>query len=235
MFEVLQSGPATLCNWLISWGVSCSATVVSVNVWQTIAALIVFLVVWATVRPFVRHRHLDRYQQLLSRTAPYKSCDSPRTIRLHPYAMADAMDEKGYRQLTKTAAGVKLNDKYNQRYFVVEVREGGRRLLRKELKIYAWPYNNMSESEFQVDAETLRALKDGSQSKLDDETGNSVGADGSFDIFFRIVRWWDVRHWLNHPSREIRYALYVAIFAASLEYSADIFEFLRAVFRTPNI
>jgi len=155
-----------------------------------------------------------------------------KTIRVNPHAFAKALKERGYEQLNPTNAAKKLNEKYGDRYFVCQFREGGKRMFRRELKIRAW-HINLKNTDFQLDPETLDLLKKASFSKLDDELGDSYGADGKFDIFFRPVKWWDLRHWLNHPAREIRYALYIAIFAAFLEYSSDIIEMLRTLFRSP--
>ncbi|MEO0818485.1 MAG: hypothetical protein AAFX86_14425 [Pseudomonadota bacterium] len=146
--------------------------------------------------------------------------------------MARALNQPGFDKIAKSKAATGLNERYGDRYFVVEVREGGRRLLQRELKVIAW-WHRLEENEFQADPETLSLIKKGSESKIDDDTNDTTGADGIFDIYLRPVRWWDFRHWLNHPSREIRYALYVAIFATCLEYSSDFTEFLRALFRTP--
>ena len=43
-----------------------------------------------------------------------------------------------------------------------------------------------------------------------------------------------VRHWLFHPNREIRYALYVALFAATLEYSSPILELVAQMLKVPS-
>ncbi len=232
MLETLRNGPALLCDGLDAVGVSCSKQVLAINIWHLILSFTIFALVSSTIYFIRKHRRLDQYSNLLEMTTPYGAASEARTIRVNPHDFANALGEQGFDGLSKVDAATKLNEKYGGRYFVVEVRERGRKILSKELKVVAW-WHRLKTAEFQADPETLDLIKAGSKSLLDDDLGDSYGADGTFDIFFRPVKIWDIRHWLNHPAREIRYALYVAIFAAFLEYSSDIIDMFRALFRTP--
>lgn len=224
---------AIICGGFDAVGAPCRATLVQINVWHVFVGLIIFGLVSVTVWLFRRPNRLDKQNKILRAKTPYGASPEVRTVRLHPHAMARALKEPGYDTLTKMDAAAKLNEKFGQHYFVVQFREGGKKLFSKELKVVAW-WRSLNEDEFQSDPETLAQIKIGSASKEDDELGDTYGADGTFDIFFRKVRWWDLRHWLNHPAREIRYALYVAIFAATLEYSGDIIELLGRLFSAPQ-
>ena len=226
--------PTAICSGFDSIGISCTASLLEVKVWHLFVGVVVFVLTTVLVWFFRRSSRLDKQYQVQTAITPYGASPEVRTLRLNPHAMAKAMKEPGYGSLNKRDAAAKLNEKYGRRYFVVQFREGGRKLLAKELRVTAW-WRSLGETEFQVDPETLEQIKIGSASKEDDELGDSYGADGTFDIFFRKVRWWDLRHWLNHPSREIRYALYVAIFAATLEYSGDIIELFGRIIDTNNI
>ena len=228
----MESIPSAICSGFGSIGIACGANVIEVKVWHLFVGLLVFVLTTTLVWFFRRNSRLDKQYQIQTATTPYGASPEVRTLRLNPQAMAIALGERGYESLNKRDAAAKLNEKYGHRYFVVQFREGGRKLFSKELKVIAW-WRSLGETEFQVDPATLAQIKMGSASKEDDELGDTYGADGSFDIFFRKVRWWDLRHWLNHPAREIRYALYVAIFAAGLEYSSDLIEMLRALFAVP--
>lgn len=231
MFESIQS---IICTGFETVGAPCNAAILQINVWHLFVGLMVFALVSVSVWLFRRPNRLDKHNQVLEAKAPYGASPEVKMLRLHPHDFAAALGERGYDQITSTRkVASALNEKYSERYFVVQVRESGRKLFSKELKIVAWAYR-LERGEFQLDPDTLAQLKAGSASKLDDDLDDKFGADGTFDIFFRKVRWWDLRHWLNHPAREIRYALYVAIFAASLEYSGDIFELFGVLFRTPN-
>ncbi len=233
MLETVSKVPDQFCSALAGIGLKCSQPIITINIWHLIVGLLIFLSVWALMHVLFRHRHLHTYQHLEGAKGPYGASRERRTIRLHPKTMARLVGEKGFDQITKSDAASKLNPKYQNRYFVVEIREGGKRIFKRELKLLAWALR-LEPREFQVDAETLSVLKEGSESKLDDDTSDSVGVDGAFDIFVRPVRWWDIRHWLNHPSREIRFALYVAIFAALLEYSGDIIDLLQRLMTPPS-
>ncbi|MDP1555040.1 MAG: hypothetical protein Q8L84_06235, partial [Hyphomonas sp.] len=63
---------------------------------------------------------------------------------------------------------------------------------------------------------------------------STVGVDGTFDLFVRAVRWWDVRHWIFHPDREIRVSLRVAGFIAALEFLPGINNALKLLMRVPS-
>lgn len=230
----MNSIPSAVCSGFEAIGAPCETTIFQIQVWHLFVAVTVFAAVTTGVWLFRRPNRLDKHHKLLEATTPYGASPEVRTLRLHPHDFATALGERGYDEVISTrkvAAG--LNEKYSERYFVVQIRESGRKLLSKELKIVAWAHR-LDRSEFQLDPDTLALLKRGSASKLDDDLDDKFGADGSFDIFFRKVRWWDLRHWLNHPAREIRYALYVAIFAAALEYSGDIIQLFRELFSVPN-
>ncbi len=210
---------------------SCDYVVWQFEVWHIFLTIGVFLV-FASIVWIVRWpNRFENQRQILKVKTPYGASPENRTMRLHPLAMANALKERGYEDLAekKREAAKKLNEKYSDRYFVVTIREGGRTLVSKELKVIAWPYR-VDKEEFQLDPDTLAKLKIGSASKLDDELGDRYGADGEFDVFFRKVRWWDLRHWLNHPAREIRYAIYVAFFATALEYSGDVIQLMGHIF-----
>ena len=47
----------------------------------------------------------------------------------------------------------------------------------------------------------------------DDESGPEamVLVNGTYDVFIRPVHWYDVRHWLLHPNREIRIVVWVTL------------------------
>jgi hypothetical protein len=47
----------------------------------------------------------------------------------------------------------------------------------------------------------------------DDESGPEgiVLVNGTYDVYIRPVRWFDVRHWLLHPNREIRIVVWVTL------------------------
>lgn len=232
MLDMLQNGPRLFCDGLEAIGGSCSKTILAINVWQLILIVLIFGLVTAIAYFVRRYNRLDQFSNLLEMTTPYGAVPEARTIRVNPHDLARALGKRGLYDLNKGDAAKKLNEKYGGRYFVVEIYEGGRRLLSKELKVVAW-WHRLKPTEFQADPETLDLIKAGSESPLDDDLGDTYGADGRFDIYFRPVKWWDLRHWLNHPAREIRLAIYVAIFAAALEYSSDVIEFLRTLFKTP--
>jgi len=41
-------------------------------------------------------------------------------------------------------------------------------------------------------------------------------------VFVRPVQWYDVRHWLQHPNREIRIVIWVTIITTTLPVLFDL-------------
>jgi hypothetical protein len=65
-----------------------------------------------------------------------------------------------------------------------------------------------AEGCLQLDNACLREVRDKNTSSLDDLEGPIQGA---YDLYMREVSVLDVRHWLVHPNREIRIAVWVTI------------------------
>ncbi len=64
-----------------------------------------------------------------------------------------------------------------------------------------------------VDDLTTVRLKNGHPDDDDDKdaNGHSIPVSGRYDVYIRPVQWYDVRHWLLHPNREIRIVVWVTI------------------------
>lgn len=45
---------------------------------------------------------------------------------------------------------------------------------------------------------------------------------GVYDVYIRRVRWWDLRHWLTHPNREIRIVIWVTLITTLLPTALDL-------------
>lgn len=160
------------------------------------------------------------------------SVNYPNTLMINAHRMSDMFSRPELKQRSLKEASQILNREFENEYFLVEFRENGAQLFRKELRIRAgWKMLNFFE--FRTDPETLKTLKAKSVSDDDDDTESNVGAIGEFDLFARAIKPWDFRHWLHHPNREIRIGLWVAMFAALLEFGPDLVSSLRALLQTP--
>ncbi len=229
---MILNGPDAICGWMETSGLSCRTVVFQLNIWNVLSFVLIATLISVAVHFVRRYRSLDTHDMVMNLRAPFGAISTPHTMQMHPHTLAQLLKLKGYDELGYRDAARKLNSKLKKQFFVVQMQEGGREVLRTELNLLV-PWRGMDPDCFRVDPVTLARLKKGTESKQDDDTDNSVGADGIFDIFVRPVRPWDFRHWLFHPNREIRIALYVAIFAASLEYSSQIFELLRWMMSAP--
>jgi len=101
-------------------------------------------------------------------------------------------------------------------YFVVTIVEResatnrilGRPVMFKELRLWR-KTKPLNEGFVHLDASCLREVREHNDSGYDDEDGTDVA--GTYDIYLRRVGIFDVRHWLVHPNREIRIAIWVTI------------------------
>lgn len=146
------------------------------------------------------------------------------TIALSPeeYIRAFASDPEVFlvRNQTRTARmqwGLDRHKREHDNYFVFTLVERsdpntpralGTPVLNRELRV--WRKSNPPKEGFvQLDLSALREVRDSNNSSADDVDGEPVS--GLYDLYMRRVRWWDVRHWLVHPNREIRIAIWVTI------------------------
>lgn len=66
----------------------------------------------------------------------------------------------------------------------------------------------------QLAADDLTAVRRRNGYTDDDEESGPEGlilVNGTYDVYIRPVRWYDVRHWLLHPNREIRIVVWVTL------------------------
>jgi hypothetical protein len=79
---------------------------------------------------------------------------------------------------------------------------------------------SVQDGAVQFDEESLNAIRVGNSSDADDEAGADIV--GTYDVFIRRVQWYDVRHWLTHPNREIRIVIWVTIITTLLPMLKDV-------------
>ncbi|MAN47035.1 MAG: hypothetical protein GYB49_08675 [Alphaproteobacteria bacterium] len=234
MLEFITQGPDAICTAVAEAGIRCDQPLFVINLWNLTLSIVLGVLTFMLVRLIMNYRGLETHEKVFEMKVPMGALPEKRMMRLNPYTMAKLVGEDGYEPLKYREAGTKLNEAYGKKYFVVQFQEGGNNICRTEVRLKA-AWFPQERNAVRVDAETLTKLKIGSASKSDDGTSDSIGVDGQFDIFAREVRWWDVRHWLFHPNREIRYALYVALFAATLEYSSPILGLVGHILKAPTV
>jgi hypothetical protein len=76
----------------------------------------------------------------------------------------------------------------------------------------------------QLAADDLTAIR--RKNGYTDDDGESgpdglVLVEGTYDIYIRPVRWYDVRHWLLHPNRDIRIVVWVTLITTSFPMMLD--------------
>lgn len=226
-----------VCDEFAKIGVDCSqvAMPIVITVWHLIVFAVLSILTAGVTYIVLRYANIAgaKWKQALgTKSHENGAVNYPDTLMINSHRMRDMFEVGGLDGLNLKDTAKRLNSRFEDDYFLVEFRENGGRLFRKELKVRAG-WMKLNYFEFRLDPDTLKTLKAKSDSDEDDDTDGKQGAIGEFDIFARGIKPWDFRHWLHHPNREIRIGLWVAMFAATLEFGPDLIGSLRALFQTP--
>jgi len=145
------------------------------------------------------------------------------TIRQTAHTYKEPPDYLRFHRLAESLksnmpAVVRARNRDLERYYVVTLVEHKKRavVLYRELKLQC-PMGGKYQThrgEIQLDESLLAQVRAENSSIDDDEPDTAVG--GLYDVYIRRVQWYDVRHWLLHPNREIRIVIWVTIITTTL-------------------
>jgi len=179
--------------------------------WQTFALFVLIFFIVAAIASALLH-----YSWVLSKPVL-------RDARIekdpHPYASHLRMNVSDHLRfhrvvttpMSELAREVRAEDQ--TKYYVVSIvqRKPVRELVYREMRLQAPPSGQAytKEGMIQLDARDLADIRRGNSHEGD----NAAGADieGLYDVYIRPVRWYDIRHWLMHPNREVRILLWVTL------------------------
>jgi hypothetical protein len=116
-----------------------------------------------------------------------------------------------------------LLKKDSSRYYVVTIVESGkaRALIYRELLLQvATRRGRAGPGSIQLDQQLLTDIRLGNGYEEDDVEGADIIS--KYNIYLRRVRWYDVRHWLLHPNREIRIVVWVTLITTTLPVLLDV-------------
>lgn len=101
------------------------------------------------------------------------------------------------------------------RHFVVTIVDEQARntVLYKELRLWA-KAEALPAGLVQLDSDCLQEVRRTNAYPEDDLSGTQI--QGNYKLYVRKPRWYDIRHWLLHPNREIRIAIWVALITTFL-------------------
>ncbi|MBL8545675.1 MAG: hypothetical protein JNL81_04380 [Hyphomonadaceae bacterium] len=126
---------------------------------------------------------------------------------------------------SKTAAAVtNARQRDLEHYYVVTIVERQKRkvVVYRELKLQC-PMGGKyqtSTNEVQLDEALLTQVRFENGNVEDDEPDTPIA--GTYDVYVRRVRWYDVRHWLLHPNREIRIVIWVTLITTTVPMLRDL-------------
>lgn len=150
----------------------------------------------------------------------------------HTYKDHLRLSTADYLRFHSLKAGLSATDQSVQRrrtydlehYYVVTIVERQKRkvVVYRELKLQC-PMGGRYQTlpnEVQLDDALLTQVRFENGNVEDDEPGTPIA--GQYDVYIRKVRWYDVRHWLLHPNREIRIVIWVTLITTTLPTLLDV-------------
>jgi|GEM_PF-2701080 len=155
-------------------------------------------------------------------------------IKAAPHTYKDHLrvSTADYLRFHSLKEGAGMNDPAVQRkrahdldhYYVVTIVERQKRkvVIYREMKLQC-PMGGRyqtQQNEVQLDEALLTQVRFENGNVEDDEPGTPVA--GQYDVYLRRVRWYDVRHWLLHPNREIRIVIWVTLITTTVPTLLDV-------------
>lgn len=143
-------------------------------------------------------------------------------ISLSDYLLIHGLDQT----LKQNAPAVQTKIKSDvTNYYVVTLVETSKRreVFTRELRLNL-PNGNRwkpQANQLQLDQTLLTHVRYNNGLEEDDAPDAEQIA-GTYDVYIRSVRWWDVRHWLTHPNREIRIVIWVTLITTTLPTILDL-------------
>jgi hypothetical protein len=125
-------------------------------------------------------------------------------------------------QIDETTLASKAAKKFEKYYVLTLVEQQTKRvILYKETRLQLGRRNGTVASQsIQLDAGDLSETRHNIHSQNDDQDGSEI--EGFYDVYLRPVQWYDVRHWLLHPNREIRIVVWVTLITTCLPVLLDV-------------
>ena len=93
-------------------------------------------------------------------------------------------------------------------------------VLYRELRLWApQGKSEVSNGLVKMDEDCLKELRVRNEYPYDEKEGSEFW--GQYNIYVRMARWYDIRHWVLHPNREIRIAVWVTLITTLLPPMID--------------
>ncbi len=122
----------------------------------------------------------------------------------------------------------KLVQKDASKYYLVTIVEKGRpiALVYREMRLQVPRRNGrVQPNTLQLDADSLSLVRLGNSQPDDDDVTQSPAPEflnGTYNVYVRPVRWYDIRHWLLHPNREVRIVVWVTLITTTVPVLLDL-------------
>lgn len=122
----------------------------------------------------------------------------------------------------------KLIKKDASGYYLITIVEKGRpiALVYREMLLQVPRRNGrVQPNAVQLDSASLSQVRLGNSQPDDDDAAQQPAPEflnGAYDIYIRRVRWYDIRHWLLHPNREVRIVVWVTLITTTLPVLLDL-------------
>lgn len=196
--------------------------------WETLSLFAILILSAALVATM-----LVRYSWIWSKPALRGA-----TIKFGPHLYQDNLrinpeDYLEYHKLNKSLSFEsdvvrKLVQKDASKYYLVTIVEKGRpiALVYREMRLQVPRRNGrVQPNTLQLDADSLSLVRLGNSQPDDDDVTQSPAPEflnGTYNVYVRPVRWYDIRHWLLHPNREVRIVVWVTLITTTVPVLLDL-------------
>lgn len=103
-------------------------------------------------------------------------------------------------------------------YYVVSVKQANpvRELVYREMRLQAPPVGaaRLPKGQIRLDARDLAEVRRRNSYESDNDPEAPI--EGTYNVYIRPVRWYDLRHWLMHPVREVRILIWVTLITTTV-------------------
>jgi hypothetical protein len=217
-----------VCDPLRAMGFECAQPFIVFRLGHLLLLVAIFAIVTLILRVTLFRKPVSRgYSTSVQLSFERNPHNDSRILYMDPYSLAQALGRPTHHLKTKLEKNLN-QDRLNQ-WYVVEIHENGKRLLRREMRVRARA-RGYAQGDASLDQSLIEIIRAKNESVEDDDFEGG-GVEGCYDVTFRKVKWYDLGHWLTHPNRDIRLGLWVAIIATTIEYSDKLFGLLSGIWK----
>lgn len=229
--ESIQALARDACSWLANTSLACDRPVAIFDWWHIYLGALIGVIVAGSVALFraifLRWR---KEPTLRDMTVSGGRNGTEKTLYLHPRSVADFLGKQFDKKLGQRPLAQRVRRNTENRDFFVRIvevyltdkgTEKRKLVLNRPLKIVPVAYM-LQPDQLELDVKSMNEIRSRNYSLDDDDDQPIDGVIGRYELHIRPTHITDISYWLMHPNNEVRYPIWAAIIATSVEYSSSI-------------